>query len=393
MKIVHVVLSNGADYTDNWGYQENTLPEEQVRLGHEVTVITSTYSSLVGAERERIEGHYEINGVKIVRIKPAIAFLKNRIAFFPDLYNVLSDEKPQLVFLHGFLMPSLSKVKKYKQNNTNVVVFFDAHNTYVNSLKRHPLVNKYILHRGLWRFIYQKNKDVFSKGYFTAFSVKSFIQDMYDVDKHILTFLPMGVYIPRDKFEKRLSIRKECRKKLGIPNSVKVLVAGGRLREDKRIREIVEAISLIKNDDLKLLIFGNFQNATYEKQVKEIADDRIIFVGWQDNQSMQELFFASDVALFTGTQSVVWRTAVGCGLPAICRYSDGAEELDVGGNCIFLHSDDSRDWARTIEELVDDEDRLAGMREIAETKGAEFYSEERIAQSIIDDYNSFSSNK
>lgn len=389
MKIIHVVLSSGADYTDNYGYQENTLPEEHVRLGHDVTVVTSTFSSLVGSEREKTEGQYEINGVKIIRLNPSKTIASNRIALFPKLYDVLVDEMPDLLFVHGFLMPSLREIKKYKNKNSHLIVFYDAHNTYVNSMKRFPLLNKYILHKGLWRLIYQRNKSIFSKGYYTAPQVKQFLKEMYGVKENTLSFLPMGVYIPEEVYNNRLSIRNEYRGGIGVDNSTKLLVVGGRLREDKRILETIQAVNLLKGEKIKLLVFGTFTSEEYEKQVKNIADESVIFVGWQDNKSMQNIYFAADLGLFTGTQSVIWRAAVGCGLPSIIRYTDGAEELDLGGNCKFLYTDDPKAWAKEIRLLLHNDEELEKMTKIAETKGADFYSEKRIAQRIIDDYNSF----
>ena len=40
MKIAHIVPST--HYNDYWGYQENLLPKYHVKMGHEVTLITST---------------------------------------------------------------------------------------------------------------------------------------------------------------------------------------------------------------------------------------------------------------------------------------------------------------------------------------------------------------
>lgn len=387
MKIIHVVLSSGADYTDNWGYQENTLPEEQCRLGHEVIVLTSTISSLSKNECEQMEGQYYINGVRIIRINPSCSFLNNRICFFTNkLYDIFEKEIPDLIFIHGFLMPSLREIKRYKRNHSDVIVFFDAHNTYVNSIKKFPFLNKYILHKGMWRYIYQNNKDLFDGGYYTAPQVKTFIQDMYGVDDNNLSFLPMGVYIPEYTLKNRNKIKSDFRKKYGISSTSKLLVVGGRLREEKKIFEIVSAINLIKDCNFDLLIFGSFNSAEYENKVKEIAKKNVIFIGWQNNKSIQNIYLSADLALFTGTQSVIWRTAVGCGLPSICRYSDGAEELDMGGNCIFLDDDNPRVWANAIEEIITNDNRLASMKNIAETKGVEFFSEERIAKKIINDY-------
>ena len=39
MKIVHLCISQS--YFDHWGYQENLIPEYQVELEHDVTMIST----------------------------------------------------------------------------------------------------------------------------------------------------------------------------------------------------------------------------------------------------------------------------------------------------------------------------------------------------------------
>lgn len=73
MKIVHIHLLG--PYTDGWGYQENVLPEIQVRQGHEVTVITGCRAHRPDNTVTEVEpGQYTINGVKIVRIAQKMVF-------------------------------------------------------------------------------------------------------------------------------------------------------------------------------------------------------------------------------------------------------------------------------------------------------------------------------
>ena len=389
MKILHIVLSSGADFTDGLGYQENTLPVRHAELGHEVSLITSTTSSLSDEKKQNSEGVYYINSVKIIRLKPSICISKNRFEIFNSLYTAIEKEKPELIFSHGFTYLSLSQVKKYKKRHPEVVVFFDCHATYENSFNRYPKLQK-MISKIIWRPLFKHNKDIFSKGYYIAKQVKTFYCDIYDMRGIELTHLPLGNKVDVSMIENRDYIKDDWRKKNNI-RTEKVIITGGRFRESKKLYELLRAIPLIKDDSFTLCVFGRFESSEYEIKCKELMKERRIqYLGWLNNDETTEAFLSADIGVFSGSQSVIWRTAIATGLPVVCRYSDGAEELDQGGNCILLKSDDSNEWADTITQLLYDDEKLDEMRNAALTVGRDFFSEDRIAQSIITDYEKFS---
>ena len=75
MKIVHIQPY----YQPGFGYQENCLPAEQARLGHEVAILTSTryspvrdydakWGNVLGERKSARPGVSWDNGVKVVRL-------------------------------------------------------------------------------------------------------------------------------------------------------------------------------------------------------------------------------------------------------------------------------------------------------------------------------------
>jgi glycosyltransferase involved in cell wall biosynthesis len=198
--------------------------------------------------------------------------------------------------------------------------------------------------------------------------------------------LPLGGKIREELLLNYSSVRKELRKRYEICESDFLLISGGKLGPEKRVLELVEAVSRIESTRVKLILFGSIcgeYGSEVERQLKNT--DRVIFVGWLSPPEIHEYFLASDIACFPGTQSVLWQQAICCGLPLICKTWPGSEYLDRGGNVKFLVSDDSEGILRTVEEVVADFGLYTGMRRIAEGEAKSFFSYSRIAASVLDD--------
>ena len=82
---------------------------------------------------------------------------------------------------------------------------------------------------------------------------------------------------------------------------------------------------------------------------------------------------------------MIWRNAVACGLPVVCRYTFGSEEIDVGGNAIHIYSDDPFAWKQIISHIVETPELLNRMKKNSLEKGIVFFNNDRIAQIVIDD--------
>ncbi|MFK1961527.1 hypothetical protein ACIXEH_11290 [Bacteroides fragilis] len=75
-------------------------------------------------------------------------------------------------------------------------------------------------------------------------------------------------------------------------------------------------------------------------------NEKIHYVGWLSSEKTIEYFFASDLAVFPGTHSVLWEQAVGIGIPSIFKYWDGMTHVDLGGNCLFLFENSSEEISK-----------------------------------------------
>ncbi|WP_275373066.1 glycosyltransferase family 4 protein [Clostridium tertium] len=386
MKIVHLIIRN--EYTDGWAYQENLIPEAHKRLGHEVVVIATTVNSLTGKPREVTPNNiYEINGVKVIRLAPRIVLFSKRLDIYNSIEKALEYEKPEIIFIHGINFLSLGEVRRYKKKYPECVVVGDTHSDYGNSLKRLPFINKYLIQRVLWRSLIKKNLSMFDIIYYVAIQTKVFAMENYSLPETIMKYLPMGGDVTNYQLNNRKNIRAKFREKIGVSENTLVFITGGRFRESKKLYELITAFQMIKFKDIKLVIFGKFEDSKYKNNVMNLIknDNRIKFIGWLNPLETTEAFLSSDMALFSGTQSVIWRNAVACGLPVVCRYTFGSEEIDVGGNAIHIYSDDPFAWKQIISHIVETPELLNRMKKNSLEKGIVFFNNDRIAQIVIDD--------
>ena len=104
MKIVHVCICSR--YNEKVVYQENLLSKYQHRLGHEVTVIASTYigeDSNGGVVQTDCRLSVDDEGVKVVRLQPALANtrINEHLFLVRGLEKAIVDEQPDLLFVHN----------------------------------------------------------------------------------------------------------------------------------------------------------------------------------------------------------------------------------------------------------------------------------------------------
>ena len=378
---------------DGWGYQENTLPQEQLKRGNEVSILTTTNSSIRPTEREKTEGSYDLDGIHIIRMKETGLFKQRQFAKYNHICAELEKLHPDLVFVHGVNFLSIGELEKYCKRHPSTVVFGDTHSDYINSFNKLALLNKAYI-RLYTKRLFKKYEYLFDTIYYVAPQCKRFIEEVYGADTRRLKYLPLA-NTPYHEEVQIESVRKEKRLELQIAEDDLLFVSGGRHRRSKNILQLVKGFSSITARNTKLILFGSWDDEEYKAAVyKEIENDkRIIDIGWLNNEQIEELYYAADCGVFPGTQSILWRIAVSCGLPVICHYTEGAEELNLGGNAIILNSDESIIWNMIIERVINNPQMLFEMKKVALEKGKYFFSNMRLAEIIDDDYKKALSSK
>lgn len=386
MKIVHLCLSNF--YIEDFGYQENLIPKFHKKSGHDVTIIASrfTYRKDNGHPDLAPAGEYtNSNGIKVIRIDYKhkwLGKLNDKLKIFQDTYKLLEKEKPDLIFNHGIQFLDLSEVVRYVNNHPTCRLIADNHAAYINSGTN--VLSREILHKRIYKRVIQKALPNIEKIFVLAPGCRDFVTDMYQVPNNKMEYLYLGADTEKiDSYEKN-EVKIKTRKLLNIDSEDVVLITGGKLTEGKNIELLLNSFKKMTNENIKLIIFGSFSDNINNKMLRMIeSDERVKYIGWIDGQDVYKYYIASDIAVFPGTKSALWEQAICSGLPLICKEWEGMKYVDVGGNCIFLNKDDEDYLADKISMLIKDKDMYKNMQAIAESKGYETFSYERIAQQAI----------
>ena len=179
------------------------------------------------------------------------------------------------------------------------------------------------------------------KGYGHMIGVSEFVVREYEkackrpVDTHVLKNA-----IDVERFSRHLSEKqkREVRKKLGLSEEDFVILYVGRIMEIKGVLELMQAVTSLKDEHIRLLImgsanFGKWAFSSYEKKVKKLSEqnkNRIIFTGYVDNSEVYKYASVADVqcvpTLVQEAAPLTVLEAMAEGIPLIVTKSGGVTE-------------------------------------------------------------------
>jgi glycosyltransferase involved in cell wall biosynthesis len=293
---------------------------------------------------------------------------------------VLEKEKPDYIFHHGLTSPSLLIVVKYKKNSKNVFLAADNHADYFNSGKL-----------WIWRLIYYRiywkhkiSKSINDIDIFFSMTPNCMIFGEKELNipssKHELLYL--GSDVDNDHFD--LEWREQIRKHYGIKDNDVIIITAGKIDKGKKIDKIIRSLKEINEHNLKFIIVGSIEK-DYEKELDNLIGDdkRIIKVGWVNSNELFKYFSAADIAIFPGSQSVLWQEAISCELPTIFRYWSGADYLLLKENGMFLFSDSQKELTQYLKILLHNPELREKMKKGAIKERDEILSYEIIAKKSL----------
>lgn len=375
-KIVHIMLAGPV--TDGWTYQDNLLTKYHRRLGYEVTMITSQWvwgenGKLVKFEKT---DYINENDVKVIRlpIKGKDEFSRKFKKYY-GLYTAIESEKPDILFIHGVSFCDVKTVVRYIRSHSDIRVFVDNHSDFSNSGTN--WLSRNILHKIIWKRNAQMILPFTEKFYGVLPARVDWLVDMYGLPKNKCELLVMGVDDALAEKAEQENRKDEIRKLYGISDSDFLVVSGGKIDAAKRqTLLLMEAIGQSKMQNLKLLIFGSVEESIREEFNKLLVDNRVMYIGWINAIDSYDYFAAANLVVFPGRHSVFWEQVAGQGIPMLCKYWDGTNHIDLGGNVEFLYEDQVESIRNKIEMIASDPEYYSEMKKRAYTKRAEFrYSE------------------
>lgn len=379
MKIVHLCISQS--YFDHWGYQENLIPEYQVELEHDVTMISTNKFFPHWLKQEQIDEilskgkEYYINNVKVIRIN-ACRLLGTHVVFTYNLYKALKKEAPDIIFYHEMTNFAIIICSFYKLLHPKVQYFIDSHNDERNAAS--TKISEYLYFKFFLTLMHKFIALFVTKYYGVTPSRCNFLLSHYGISKKKMKFLPIGC---DTKLANSLPDKNELRKKYNIPLDSFVVVSGGKMGKFKGTEFLVTAVENIRkiNTNVVLLLFGTYLDQECENLVK--AKNWIVKYGWCDRLTSLELLKLGDVACWPIHHTTLNEDSISVGTPLLIRKTTTTEHL-VDGNGLFLFN------AGDIEEL---EKKILKIKEQwgLYKNGAQLIGRKlsyfTIAQTIVDD--------
>jgi len=218
---------------------------------------------------------------------------------------------------------------------------------------------------------------------------REFIRHYGDAAESIIV-IPNGVDLKMFNPANRPLYRDRIRQRHGISRSDLVLMFAGGDWERKGVPYIIEALSLLLEPDVKLVIAGSGDRKFYGQlaELKQVRE-RIIFISHSSN--LWEYYAASDVFVFPTIYEpfgLVIVEAMASGLPVITSRVAGAADVIIDGvNGLLLRGpSDVNDLAAKIELLLSNVELRKTMGERAR-ETVENLSWNQVVQKTIDVYN------
>lgn len=328
MKIVHVMNW----YIPDMGYQENHLPAEQKKLGHDVEIVTSDrfpvyrdfkqHGSKFHGNRIMDTGIFNEHDVKIHRLPCHLEVKNGGQVLLKGLKKKLRGLKPDVVQAHGAFTPLTLQTILYSKR-LGYKIFVDDHSNKDN-LQLNSLSKKFFISIAKISYFFYISR----VGYFmpVTYASKQSLKSLLKLRDDKIVLLPLGA--DANCFNPNFELRKSLRKELGLKDDTILIISSGKFHERKDIDVLIKAFDTLSNDvsNVKLLLVGNGPDAYMEK-LKKIAhslgiEHKVSFHDFAPNKELPRYYNGADIGVWPGNNSITVIEAVSTGLPVVVPSSD-----------------------------------------------------------------------
>ena len=382
MNIVHIAPN--APYNDGWGYQDNLLPKYHLKAGHDVTFIATNTAHVNGKiEKVPCDTFVSREGVRVIRLarKEYRWRVVTSLCSKMDVYPILKQQHPDLVFFHGLQSTTILDVIRYKKrDNPDCVIVQDNHMDYYNQAYHKGL--KFRVIRAWYRMVNKLSISSVARVYGVTPLRKRYAEDYFAVSKSKTDILIMGADDDKLDFANRQAVRSKIRREYGVEDKDFLIVTGGKIDSGKNIHLLIRACANLPG--VKLLVFGD-ATQSFKKEFTEIVDsaENVMHIGWVDSDKVYDYFFAADLVAFPGTHSVLWEQACASKCPCLFKELDGMDHVNNGGNSAFIADVTVESLSKKVAELQYTPAYYA-MKEIAESDATDIYLYSHIAEKSVE---------
>lgn len=380
-KIVYLCLNYM--FTDGWAYQDNLLSKYHVKIGYDVTVITSRWKYSNGSQKVLMNETEYINsdGVKIVRINmKGKSNVDSKFKRYENIGNYIEKEAPDIIFMHNFQFVDVTRVISYMKKHPATKLYVDNHADFNNSAT--TWISENVLHKIIWKFFARRIEPYVNKFYGVLPARVNFLIDMYDLPKEKCELLVMGADDELVEMASRTDVKESVREKYNIGKEDFLIVTGGKIDKWKTQTVLLEqAISRMSREKIKLLIFGSVI-PELEGSIMSFCNENIKHIGWLSVEESYKVIGAADLAIYPGGHSTLWEQTAGQGIPMIVKYWEELHHIDLDGNVKFLYNDSEEEIYNTLIEAVNNTQIYINMKDCA-AKNKVFFSYEQIAKKSL----------
>ena len=180
--------------------------------------------------------------------------------------------------------------------------------------------------------------------------------------------------------------RESIRKELDLPTDATVLIAVGRLIEQKGIDVLLDALHQLPEPRPYLLLAGQgVLQPSLERQAARLGlGDRVLFLGFRPD--VPELLAASDLFVLPSRWEgcpMVLLEALAAGLPAVVTPAGGVPEMiEDGKQGLFVPIDDTRALAVALANLIAHPERRRSFAEAGIERVAEAFDASTLARAF-----------
>ncbi|MEW6095245.1 MAG: glycosyltransferase family 4 protein [bacterium] len=266
-------------------------------------------------------------------------------------------------------------VKVARQSTSGLYNFLK--NTRINPLNLIVLwIEKFTLKKGRYKKIISVSE-----------GVKREIIENYNLPAEDIVAIPNGVALEEFNPKNKNIWREEIRNKYNIKNDDILLLFTGYEFKRKGLKYIIEALPLIDNKEVKILVVGRDDEKPFYNIAKQLGvEKRVVFVGY--STEVNRYYAASDIFVFPTLYeafSLATIEAVASGLPILTTKVNGTEELVQDGYNGFFIKRDAKDIAEKVNLLIKNPLLITQLGENAR-KTAEKYSWQKIVKRTLEVY-------
>lgn len=301
-----------------------------------------------------------------------------RIPISPGLIKQVIDSKPDVLISDGFMQWTYAAlVVRALRKIPHVMCYERTAHTERNAGKLRIMYRK---------FVSQWIDAIDCNGLLTG----EYVRDLLGWDNSRLIYGHMVADVSGMQQSVREITEEEVRQlrcQFGI-DGVMILYVG-QLIPRKGVKELLSAWSNITKKNSATLVFvgSGEQEQELQKRIQEESIPNVILTGAVDYDKIAVYYKAADCFIIPTIEdnwSLVVPEAMACGLPIACsKYNGCYPELIHPENGWVFDSLDLEDTKNTINQIIDNKERLSIMGEISR-KIVSIHTAERAAQSIMD---------